>query len=305
MDKLFIEGIQWRIEITLKQEVGYICVICNKNRYVRIDPKSHLEKVAHSPNGLSEISDIHYCVDGMLSINNLHVDHNFSVRSFSLIELPDGKRQSQTGIPMPKQMTTLNTYKIDKMVEEGGYRVRLIDHRLRVNLNIGEIPLSEENLDQFISNDGHVELLYYECGIPLRLANRLWFNELINTLEILPPTKIGLFIETLRFVYANNDDKPDYFGTQQLKTLLTAHHTTMKVIPHNYKQLRNITNKYGIEKRETIDSLIKLLKDSPKLSLRQIQELLKIDLVYLIFLSIILEIENVIEINRDDMINNL
>jgi len=282
------------------REASYRCSLCGQNRHIHVDIEHHRARVSRSPNGLLSISDIHYCTDGLLSLNNLHVDHNLHVRSFSLMELPDKKRKSISvlGIPEPG-IRDISTYRITRMIAEGGYRIVLIDKQLQVKLNIGEVIPEEKPDETITSKKGDVILEYYTSDLPLRKFNRIWFQELVDALESLPPTRLGLFIEALRYVYKHEGQKPDFFGVQQLRTLLTSHKTNFTVLKHNWKAIRTVTNKYGNDKRESIDDMLRLIRNQPGISLREIQIQMRKDLVYLIFLAIILEFEGILEIHRD------
>ena len=156
------------------RDISYLCALCGENRVLSIQPQKHKARIGRSANGLAELSDIHHCKDGILSINNLHVDANYDVRSFTLMELPDRKPKamSRVGIPSPVNQHQVSTYRLTEMIDGGGYRITLVDDQLEVNFNIGEIKVSEEYHEKLVSDGGNVILYYFQSHIPLRRNNR-------------------------------------------------------------------------------------------------------------------------------------
>ncbi len=265
-----------------------------------MDPEDHKNRITRSANGLGQVSDIHFCSMGHLSINNLHIDQHWAVRSFSLMELPEAVAEVKVsrGIPMPTQKATSNLYRITSMLDdEEGYRLILTDSKLNITINVGEVLLDEVEVASFASFGGQVKLRYFESDIKLRGYHEMWFTEFVNALEELPPTRLGLFVEALRFLW-NVKQKPTEFEVEQLRTLLSSHNTTFMVQRHNYKVLRNITNKYGAELREPIDKLLRAIKENRDMTLQDIQVVLQEELAFLIYLAIILEQGGALKIHR-------
>ena len=130
----------------------YQCLLCSKMRDIILDTDEHIERATKSPNGLVLHSDIHRCHEGILGINNLHIDVNFAVRSFSSIELPEKRKpMSKLGIPgiptatvQSSSSSKLREYTITHMLPEKGFRLIIEDARLNASIKIGRIPKKEK-----------------------------------------------------------------------------------------------------------------------------------------------------------------
>ncbi|MHA2277011.1 MAG: hypothetical protein ACXAC2_14655, partial [Candidatus Kariarchaeaceae archaeon] len=119
-------------------------------------------------------------------------------------------KSSVPGIPLPAPIVntssngnSMRTYQITRMHPDKDFRIRIIDERLRVIIKIGQIHPKEEKMVAYITSDlGTIELEYYACAIRYNSNLEKWFSILANLLEKLPPTTIGLFIETLMFIHS-------------------------------------------------------------------------------------------------------
>jgi hypothetical protein len=257
-----------------------------------------------SPNGLVEYSDPHTCYDGFLTIYRLYVDADYNVRSFSLLELPSKQvsKMNIPGIPTPKK-SEYNIYRIDGMyAEKGGYRIVIDDKNLKVRISIGDIHKTERPINIIESKGETVFLEYYEYGQKISDNDKRWYQILVDSIEDLPPTKLGLFVESLRFVYENNKTKPDDFTINQFKTILSAHKTHFSLISDEtapFKKIRNLTNKYGDDKREIVDKLLNYIEETPDITLETLVQKTKEKLVYLIYLLLIMEYEDMVTKRRE------
>ncbi|MHA2403932.1 MAG: hypothetical protein ACXADH_13135, partial [Candidatus Kariarchaeaceae archaeon] len=264
------------------RETRYQCSVCSRLRSYPVDIEEHSQKVKDSPNGLVIHSDIHRCDNGILGINNLHIDHDFAIRSFENLQLPIKRRpikSSVPGIPLPAPLAnitsdgnSMRTYPITKMIPDKDFRIRIIDERLRVIIKIGEINPKEEKMVAYITSDlGTIELEYYACSIRYNSNLEKWFSILTNLLEKLPPTTIGLFIETLMFIHSLELTPPSTFLITQLKTILTSHetHFQLKEKQENVTaRLGYVAGKYGDEVAVVMNELISYLVANPLVPLR-------------------------------------
>ncbi|MHA2033452.1 MAG: hypothetical protein ACW99Q_29115, partial [Candidatus Kariarchaeaceae archaeon] len=152
---------------------------------------------------------------------------------------------------------------------------------------------------------GTIELEYYACSIRYNSNLEKWFSILTNLLEKLPPTTIGLFIETLMFIHSLELTPPSTFLITQLKTILTSHetHFQLKEKQENVTaRLGYVAGKYGDEVAVVMNELISYLVANPLVPLRYFTRTHSEDLVYLINLFLILEQEDLLEIIRPGIV---
>ncbi|MHA2172432.1 MAG: hypothetical protein ACXAB7_21385 [Candidatus Kariarchaeaceae archaeon] len=269
--------------------------------------------MSQSPNGLAILSDIHRCEEGILGISNLHIDQDFAIRSFSILELPAIRKPFSETSPSPPMIPVpqadpkklVNSYSITQMLDEKGFRVVIVDEGLNAILNIGQVDVvTETKVTTVISDLGMVFLDYYPSAITFNSNLEKWLSVLVNLLEILPPTKLGLFIETLRFIHGLYRTAPTNFHILQLKTILTCHETFFSInkVRARYKKIRDIASKYGEENAELIKSLLYYLEENPSAPLQHFAKNFDRDLVYLIYLFLILEQEGLVVIQRPGVV---
>ncbi|MCY3415002.1 MAG: hypothetical protein INQ03_25350 [Candidatus Heimdallarchaeota archaeon] len=292
------------------KEARYQCSRCTSMRSKNISIRNHKEKVVQSSNGLLIYSDIHYCDLGFLGINNLQVDGNFDIRSVENLQLPKErkpmKKATLPGLPMPNNIQQLEdkhkVYYIDKLLPDTEYRIRIIDKRLRATVQIGDMDHRREKMLGFIEADlGTIELEYYACEVSYSSVVEKWLLIMVNLLEKLPPTTLGLFIETLLFISKNVNNYPNVFLVRQLQTLIVAHQVFFKLKIEQaemQESLAYLAAKYGDEVTKTASELIAYLIQNPVTPLQRFTRSLNQDLDYLINLFLILEQEELIEIVR-------
>lgn len=291
----------------------YQCAICNKIRVIVLDPEDHAKKVKASPNGLVSYADIHRCEDGILGINDCSIDHNRHIRGFENLQLPKKRKPLKSvlpGLPTVKKSGASKgpkTYYINRIFPDKIVRVRIIDIRLETIIVIGKMDPRREKMVAFINSDqGTIELEYYASDITLNASLERWLTVMVQMLEKLPPTTLGLFIETLYFIFGNYFNFPSVFLILQLQTLITAHETffRLKVERDDIQEKINyISAKYGEEVSSVMNDMVVYLASNPKVPLRHFTVGSNHDLPYLINLFLILEQENVLSIERPGVIN--
>jgi hypothetical protein len=277
---------------------------------IQLNIEEHVQQVAKSPNGLVIHSAIHRCDDGLLGISNLHIDANFAIRSFSILEFPSRTRPTAIpvpGLPVPKSDLSeiKNKYIITQMQTIKGFRLIIVDHRLNALLNIGKVDeKNEEKISRITSDLGMVYLDYYPSEMPLNTHTEKWLMILVNHTEILPPTKIGLFIETLRFIHDLHRTPPSTFLIKQLQTLLTSHETyfTLIKVTARFRKIKDIALKYGEDIAILSKTLLEFLEENPIIPLQDYVKAHNRDLLYLIRIFLILEQEKLLIIERPGII---
>lgn len=300
------------------KETRYQCSICTIGRAVGIDVAEHEKKVSLSPNGLVIYSDLHRCQHGILGINNLQIDHDLAIRSIENLQLPEKRRpvnSSVPGIPLPASRIKMNhygdsrmrNYLITKMLPEEDFRIRILDERLRVAITIGNIIPGKEKMIALITSDqGTIELEYYPSPIKYNSNMEKWLSIMVNLLEKLPPTTLGLFIETLIFIHSLDYAPPSVFLIKQLKTILTSHETYFVLKEEDPVSVTNkldyVAAKYGEEVALVMNELIAYLVSNPMIPLQYYTRTHNEDLVYLINLFLILEQEDLLTIERPGIV---
>lgn len=274
-------------------------------RSIEIAISDHDEKVSNSSNGLVLYSDLHRCDEGILAINNAYVDLDFAVRSFSSIELPDKRNPSTKsfpGLPMPQTRIAQTTkeYLITQMLPKKSLRLIIEDSRLDAIIKIGRIPRKEKPIAVAESDQGSIVLDYYPSEMEYNTNMEKWFNILVNQLELLPVTRLGLFVETLRFIHSFYRSPPDAFQIKQLQTILSSHETYFRTLIELSKggTLGTVGAKYGKELEILAIKILDVLKENPKFNLKEIALKLDWDLIHLIYTLLIMEQEGFIEIQR-------
>ena len=283
----------------------YLCDTCTSTRLYNITRESHENAIKNSSNGLVTYSDIHRCKNGFLGINNLHVDHNYSVRSLEHLILPSEKRykKASPGLPMPvAKAEKINKVAITEMLPEGkGFRLIILDHDLGINLNLGKVKDKEIPIKSFKSRFGGIDLSFYKSDQDLDENIENWLIELINLLEELPPTKVGLFIETLRYIYSLRKIGPAKFHLNMLHTILTSHkiHIDLVTRPPNFELVETkFKEVYGSETVDMMSKLLIYIDLNPNTPLHKYTQSNHEDMSFLIYLFLILEQEQLIQINR-------
>lgn len=289
----------------------YQCLLCTKMRDIEISLSEHEKLVSNSANGLVLYSDIHRCDEGILAINNAHIDKEYNVRSFSSLELPDKRKiEKKTALNLPIPKTSLSEsikrYHITQMLPEKGLRILIEDSRLNAIINIGRIqPRKEKPIAVAESDQGSIILDYYPSKLDYNTNMEKWLNVLVNQLELLPVTRLGLFIETLRFIHGFYRKRPDSFQIVQLQTILSSHETYFTIMTKlsEGENLEGIAAKYGDDLEEVALEIIGVLDKKPKLSLKEVASELDRDLVYLIFTFLIMEQEGLLDVHRPAIID--
>lgn len=289
-------------------EVGssrYVCNQCLSQRNLKFTTEildSQTFQVLNSKNGLFLFSDIHRCENGMLGINNLHIDHNYDVRSFDHLVLPAEKKQvtSGLGLPIPKiSEDGLNRIRITDHFKAGGFRISILDRGLDIFLLMGDIipEKDEEVIMEVKSVKGTIVLQMYE-SVEVSEYLESWFQSLIDIMEDLPPTKIGLFVDTLKYISKLIDIPSASFHKTMLRTILSSHKISFSLMKGRYSiELERKKDVLGHDAVEQMINLLEYLKRYPETTLRQFTGIYHQDIGDLIYFFLLLQQENFLFIN--------
>lgn len=292
------------------------CQDCKQMRQFSFDTEVHVKKIEKSPNGLASYSEIHRCSDGLLNIYNLQIDANHAIRSFNLMKLPVHRRPSVLsvpGIPSPKIKTNdeqILNFNIDRMFPSNGFRLVIYDEMICVSINIGGVDVKKELLIAQIESDlGTIKLDYYDSDIQYTSNVEKLLSILVNTLEIVPPTKIGLFVETLRYIHSIHDQIPDAFHIKLLKTILTTHetHFLLNEVESKDDAINDLKYKYSDEMGNFANELLDNIESDPHAPLQKFMTIKSKyhkndDLIYLIHTLMLMEQTGLLIIDRPGIV---
>jgi len=284
-------------------QTKYQCTICLSLRIYYLESSSHHKNLERSVNGLFWYSDIHRCKDGMLGINNLHIDKNYAIRSFESLVLPSQKNDKPTlrGLPLPnmKRDRSIESYNITNMMPDKGFRMIIYDHSLNVELNIGRIQYDLEKPEKIIeSTNKKVVMAYYPSQIILSSNLIDWFELLVNLLEELPPTSIGLFVETLRYIFRLQLINPTPFHKEIITTIIKSHQIYFKGTDtiNKFQDVETrLIDEYDKPSVEIMKELVENLHNRSNYTLKMYTKTHHSDIVYIIYILLILRDEGFVE----------
>lgn len=280
----------------------YYCDHCKQHRRFIFNDDRHQALVAQSKNGLVNYSDIHYCVDNLLEVNNLSIDSSYNIRSYEKVELPQ-IRYYQEGVPTPKsrQSRDRTFIHLTQLPHNMELHMVLKDAVINTDIMIGRfqfqdlIPITTLQSDQ-----GLIQLDIYPTSIAYSLELEQWLQEFIIIIELLPPTGLGLIIETLRYIIDNSQRIPSSYDIKFMKTILASHEVFF--ILEDADRVENLWEKYsnafGKEQLAHIDRFIRILSENELTPIQKFTSNPRVDmdLISLIYLFHILEDEGVITI---------
>ncbi len=296
-------------------DARYYCDHCKQTRVIGFDTDLHHAMVDKSPNGLIVYSDSHRCENGIIGINNLQIDKHFSVRGYTFLELPQRKtpQLSNLGIPVPKATSTekVKTYFITHVPPDEGLRIVIIDHMLNVKINIGKVVENEDISILTVNSDmGLMEIVFYPSEVTFTPILEKWLTILVNIMEILPATKIGLLVDTLKYVLDSSLNEPIEFDVVFLKTILASHEIYFEMIEGGELSWADhlaihASPKYREKDVAVMMKIMAHLQENPYIPLQQyVSKGLHQDLRYLIYIFLLLEVEGLIRIERPGIIED-
>ena len=152
---------------------------------------------------------------------------------------------------------------------------------------------------------GGITVHYYPSDIDFTENIERWFYILANSLELLPPTRFGLVVETLRYILGLYENEPTEFDIKLLKSMLASHEIYFKARdnPNRFDELAiDTSTKYRTDDVAIMMELLAHLELNPTLPLQFYMKEYT-DLEYLIYLFLILEKEGLIDVDRPGIID--
>ncbi len=283
--------------------VSYYCDICNIHKKLVFNRK--LYEYFKRPNGLAIFTDTHKCKGGIMGVYNLDIDHDLNIRSFNRIELPEYKKQLNTIIPIPSAPDSSNDDNIIIITyinEINDINVLIDDRLLDIKIQIGKID-ELDPITTLVSELGLISIKIYPANTRYTKELESWMNNLINIIEILVPTKIGFFIEAIKYILDETDHYPTDFDISMIKTILASHEIYVSLKDNKYN-IQKIFKKLQLdeEDRELMQNIIENIKKYPNTSIQDFVKYYNKDIVHQIYLYLILEKNNIINIERPGIV---
>ncbi len=287
-----------------QQVVTYVCDACKQVRRLAFTPEIYSQYVADDLTGLALFSDIHDCADGLKEVNNLYIDHDFNVRSFALLKLPEYRKKQVGMIPIPSAAAVddLKDIILTQINKKNDLNIEIHELALDVKIIVGEA--AEVPISTLESDMGMVQLNFYPSTTIYTPEIEIWFNQFVNIIEILPPTKISFLIEVIQYILDNMDHNPTEFDLKLVKTILASHEVffTLSKIERLTSFVSN--NPYDLSSKDLgiMQNMIDTIDEKPMIPLKDFVILYDIDFVHTIYLFLILEVQKIVIIDRPGIV---
>lgn len=288
--------------------VQYLCNECNVAQNILFTPKMRDEYIPKDLNGLALYSDIHICTMGILGVNNLYIDHNLHVRSYSYVKLPDYKAKKSNGIPMPgkssEESHDLNEIIITQIFEKNDINITIYNAYSETLLNLGNVDYNKQApVKTLTSTMGIVNLKFYYSDTRYTSQLEKWLELFVNIYESLPPSRFGVIVEVLRFLLDEKDNFPSEFDEMIMKTILASHEIYFELVEGD-RDVNFLNNAYGEEEGKVMKLILELIEENPMLPLHDYSLTLKEEIVFVIYCFLLLEKHGLIIIYRPGIITS-
>lgn len=284
--------------------VQYLCNQCKISQIIQFTDDMKDMYITRDPNGLSLYSHIHLCENGMAGVNNLFIDHNLDVRSYSFMELPLYKPQPVMSVPgAPKIMKDKDSVKITHILHKNDFNLMIEFDTRKLDIEIGQINKSADKPMQiFISPFGTVHIYYFASDINLTPQLELWFNCLVENLEILVPAKLGLIVEILQFIIRDKEAYPSDLDKNIVQTILVSHDIFFEL--NGEADISQLFYAYGEENGILMLGLVKMIENNAMVNLHEMVLEFKKNAVTIMFALLILEVHGVVTIYRPGIMSD-
>jgi hypothetical protein len=290
--------------------IGYQCNDCGAIRNLGVLEEEHEKLLLKSTNGLVKYSDIHICQYGLTSVNELNVDAEYNVRSNDNVELPKF-RDNINLIPSPKSGDEFKLINILQMPNKMDLHLIFFDFMLKTKIKIGRFDSDVSFPFTSIQSDmGMIKLDVFPTGTSFSPSVEIWLEKLISVLEVLPPTTLGLLIDTLQYISMHYHRNPDNFDITFIKTILASHEVYFEVLDKERTKIQKMKEEYGSLFSEDdfnmMDKFVRIMLENEYSAIKDFTSIegVKMDLLSIIYLFVILEKEQIIRIERPGIIES-
>jgi hypothetical protein len=284
--------------------VTYVCDVCKQVRRLAFTPELYAQYVSDDLNGLALFSDIHGCIDGLKGVNNLHIDHDYNVRSFVFLKLPEYRKKEFGMIPMPSAAPKdqLQDIVLTHILGKNDFNIEIYEKALDVKIIVGE-P-GEEPISTLESDLGIVQLKFFPSSTIYTPEVEVWLTHFINIIEILPPTKISFLVEVIQYILDNRSHNPTEFDLKLLKTILASHEVFFTLTEIDKLAGFVSENPYDLSSKdlEIMQNMIDTIDEQPMIPLKDFIILYDIDFIHTIYLFLNLEVQKILIIDRPGIV---
>lgn len=282
----------------MAQRVQYLCNQCKKSQIIQFSDEMKEKYITRDPNGLSLYSHIHLCKNGVAGVNNLFIDHNMDVRSYSFIEIPQYKKKAKMMIPgAPKIKKIINTINLTHIVYKNDLNLLIQFDMSNFEVQIGPYNnINSSPLNILTSPAGIISLHYYDSEVKFTPQIEHWLTTFLENLEILIPGKLGLIIEILQFIIKDKENYPSDLDKNIIKTILVSHDIFFDFI-HGI-DISQLAHAYGEENGVLMLNIIEMIEKDAMVNLHDMVLNFKKNVVTIMFALLILEVHGVVTIYR-------
>lgn len=291
----------------MEKQVVYLCNSCKKTQMILFTPQMREEFLPKDLNGLALYSHSHICTYGMIGVNNIYVDHNLDVRSYQFQKLPKYIIPKKTLVPLPgskKTVDNLREIHLTHINNMNDLNIILTNEMIGTEIVIGKFDKEKNSPLKIMRSDMEmVELKYYRSNTPYTSQIEKWLSALLNFLEMIPPSKLGIIVEIFQYILEEKNKFPTKFEKMILKTILASHEIFF-VNNNTNMDTSFLQGLYGENEGATMQKILQLIDEYPLMPLHEYSLKTKEDIVFVIYCFLLLEKHGLIEINRPGIILN-
>lgn len=288
----------------MADRVQYLCNQCKISQIIEFTDEMIEQYITKDPNGLSLYSHVHLCENGLAGVNNLFIDHNLDVRSYSFVELPQYKRELKMVIPgTPKIKNEKKTVRVTQISYKNDLNLRIEFETAKFDIKVGSFSPLKSNLQSIlVSPFNLVKLYYYESNLKFTPQLEQWLKALIENLEILVPGKLGLIIEIFQLIVQDKDKYPSDLDKNIIKTILVSHDIFFEL--NRELDISQLFYAYGEENGILMLGIVKMIENNPMVNLHEMVLNFKKNVVTIMFVLLILEVHGVVTIYRPGIMSS-
>ena len=291
-----------------QNRVQDLCNECNNPQTIIFTPSMKQSYILEDPEfqarGLALYTDTHSCLQGITGANNLFIDHNLHVRSYKYLNLPEYKPKPKGGIPLPSAQPTDDTMEkihISHIKEINDLNMTMHIAFFDAMFIFGHPDIQNAAPLKLLRSDSQlVTLRYYHSNSRYTSQMEKWLMLFINIFEYLPPSRLGLVLELIKFILEGKDNFPSEFDENIIKLILASHEIFLEL---NEMTGTEYLDAYGKDEALTMKELLLLLQEDPLKPLHQFSNDLNEDVVFTIYCILILEKHGSITVHRPGIIS--
>ncbi len=168
-------------------------------------------------------------------------------------------------------------------------------------IQVGTISFDKTSPIKTIKSDSELIIVqYYYSNTMYSSQIELWFELLIENLESLLPSKLGVMIEVLKFILEERRDFPSPLDKSIIQMIFASHDIFFEVISDISPDF--LVEAYGDAEGSTMIKILDIIKNDLMVQLHSLVITLKEDIVFIIYCMLLLEVHGLINIHRPGII---